>query len=68
MQNCLMNNVVNNNRNEKCLLSFLSCTDFKKDLLETVTHYGSYLKFEGTNTIYNIIDELTYCEYIKNAG
>ena len=50
------------NRNEKCLLQFISGNQSSKDneLFEVMQKFGIKLKFKDYNPVYQIIDELSY--------
>jgi len=55
-------------KNEQCLLRFISSVevDSKKqeDILEVISKFGIKLKFQDSNPVYQIIDELTYANLI----
>ncbi len=55
------------NRNEKYLLKFISCASLNsnsnEDLIKTVCSLGIELKFNNTNSVYQIIDELNFKSY-----
>lgn len=55
-------------RNEQCLLKFISTVDYdstkNSDILEAISKLGIKLKFNNTNPVYQIIDELTYAAMV----
>ena len=57
------------NRNEKYLLRFISgaCTNSVKEdsLLEFIRKHGLKIQFKNDNPIYQIIDELSYSDYLS---
>lgn len=53
---------MNCNENEKYLLEFISGSNTlkTKGFLDIISEYGIKIKFDDTNPVYKIIDELSY--------
>ncbi|MBR3604743.1 MAG: hypothetical protein IKL52_01790 [Candidatus Gastranaerophilales bacterium] len=55
------------NQNEKYLLKFISSQNISQnnncEILEMIYKLGIKLKFQDTNPVYQIIDELAYGNY-----
>ena len=49
-----------NNRNEDCLLKYISKVSPNNELFEVISKYGIKLKFKDYNAVYQTIDELNY--------
>ena len=59
---------MNCNQNEKYLLKFISSqvdsTGRENELLDVIFKLGIKLNFKNSNSVYQIIDELSYANYI----
>ena len=59
---------MNCNQNEKYLLKFISSqvdsTGRESELLDVIFKLGIKLNFKNSNSVYQIIDELSYANYI----
>ena len=53
------------NRNEKYLLRFIACADMDNQLLEIISKLGLRPRSREYNPVYQIIDELSYCDVFK---
>ena len=53
---------MNCNKNEKYLLEFISGSNTLKtnELLELISKFGIKVKFNDSNPVYQVIDELAY--------
>ena len=58
------------NQNEKYLLKYISSQttvqNKNNELLDVMYKFGIKLKFENTNPVYQIMDELNYANYYIN--
>lgn len=56
------------NKNEQCLLRFISTVDVdakkQEGILEVISKFGLKLNFSDQNPVYQIIDELNYANLI----
>ena len=54
------------NKNEKYLLEFISGTNTlkTKELLDIISEFGIKIKFNDTNPVYQVIDELVYSKTV----
>ncbi len=56
------------NKNEACLLKFISCADKKNELLEIILKLGFTPKSNEYNPVYQIIDNFNYADIIKEKA